>query len=86
MANSSPSGRPAGTMAQAIPLRRRAIPATQSGARQNLIHGTVRLTSALGHKQTLGHVRRHVRFTPESGHTLGIPQCPLSAEPVISHG
>jgi hypothetical protein len=35
--------------------------------------------SALGHKQTLGHLSRHVRFTPESGHSSERSTCLLCA-------
>ena len=35
--------------------------------------------SALGQKQTLQSVRPMSRFTPESGHRLSVPGCPLCA-------
>jgi hypothetical protein len=33
-----------------------------------------------GSKEDIGACPRHVRFTPESGHELSAPQCPLCAK------
>ena len=47
---------------------------------QKQVSGSAIEMSALGHKRTFARAKRHVRFTPKSGHVRCNSACPLSAK------